>query len=52
MHGDILLLQFRTLVRFGRKKDLAREISSLVKKYELGDVVVVGSLPFESKLDL
>ena len=24
LHGDVLILQFRTYVRFGRKKDLAK----------------------------
>jgi hypothetical protein len=29
--GDVCLLQFRSTLRFGRKKDFAKEINNLIK---------------------
>lgn len=51
MLGDVLILQFRSSVRFGRKKDLAKEISSFTKANDIKDVVVLASLPFAIKQD-
>lgn len=50
-NGDVLLLQFRSVLRFGRKKDFAKEISRFVKDNKI-DVIVIGSLPHSIKPDL
>lgn len=51
MRGDVLILQFRSSVRFGRKKDLAKEINEFAKANEIKDVVVLASLPYSIKQD-
>lgn len=51
MRGDVLILQFRSSVRFGRKKDLAKQINEFAKANEIKDVVVLASLPYSIKQD-
>ena len=51
MNGEVAILQFRSLVRFGRKRDLAKEIASFVKTEKIGDVVILASLPYSIKPD-
>ena len=51
-NGDVLLLQFRSVLRFGRKKDFAKEISKFVKENKIDDVIVIGSSPHSIKPDL
>jgi predicted ATP-grasp superfamily ATP-dependent carboligase len=51
MRGDILILQFRSSIRFGRKKELAKEISAFAKANDIKDVVVLASLPYSIKQD-
>ena len=50
--GSVAILQFRSLVRFARKKDLAKEIAALAKQHKVDSVVVVASLPYEIKPDI
>ena len=49
--GSVCFLQFRSTLRFGRKKDFAKQIASIVKSEKIGDVVLVGSLPASIKPD-
>lgn len=51
LRGDILILQFRSSVRFGRKKDLVKEILAFSLANLIRDVVVLASLPYELKQD-
>lgn len=51
MCGEVAILQFRSTLRHGRKKDFAREIGKLVKEHNFAGVVVVGSLPYSIKSD-
>jgi len=45
LQGDVLILQFRTTVKFGRGKELNKEISTFVKEHEINEVIIVGTLP-------
>lgn len=51
-NGDVLLLQFRSVLRFGRRKDFAKEIARFVKDNKIEDVIIIGSLPHSIKPDL
>jgi predicted ATP-grasp superfamily ATP-dependent carboligase len=41
----------RSLVKFGRKNDFAKEVASFVSKNKIGDVILLGSLPYSIKPD-
>ena len=49
--GDMVILQLRSLLKFGRKHYFAKELASLVEKYKIADVIILGSLPFSIKPD-
>jgi len=49
--GDVVILQFRSVLRFGRKKDFAQEILNFVKTEKIADVIVLASLPFTIRPD-
>jgi predicted ATP-grasp superfamily ATP-dependent carboligase len=50
-NGDVIVLQLRSLVKFGRKNDFAKEVASFVSKNKIGDVILLGSLPYSIKPD-
>lgn len=52
MRGDVLVLQLRSMIRFGRKKQFVKEISDFVKNNQIKDVVLLTSLPYALKQDL
>ncbi len=49
--GDVIILQLRSLLKFGRKHDFAKELASFIQKQKIADVIILGSLPFSIKPD-
>ena len=50
--GSTLILQFRSYIRFARKRDLANEVVQELKKHGVEEIVLISSLPYDIRPDL